>query len=401
MSRDTAKAFYNKQAGDPATGYVSPSDAQSAIDVIYDDMSASSSGGSSTALASPLRGKSAVNEKKWRDALLRAQQGGKARILCLGTSNTYGWGPSTPATMNWPKLLSEKLESVLGIPSVFGPEPLTKFSVDGLDAGVVHERPWFTNGTWSYSYDTYYADSGAATGDPGQTVGPKFSKTVREALSIMYFDRTAGRTIPYRIGASTGTITTTGTNKLMELVIPASGSVTLELLEPTGGTAIVQALGETVNKGIDVLNWGIPGLVLSKLVKDPGQWWSTLSLFDGIKPDMVIIEAGANDTGGITPPATVGSQLDTLVAAIQANSQAAVMLCETYSANDSAYVEAIRDVADARGAYSLSLMTIMQGNRDPWRASVNDASHMSQDGYEVWASGIASALLGNVPRLLF
>lgn len=28
-------------------------------------------------------------------------------------------------------------------------------------------------------------------------------------------------------------------------------------------------------------------------------------------------------------------------------------------------------------------------------------AHMSQDGYEVWASGIASALLGNVPRLLF
>ena len=38
MSRDSAKAHYTKQAGDPDEGYITASDAQAAIDDIYDDM---------------------------------------------------------------------------------------------------------------------------------------------------------------------------------------------------------------------------------------------------------------------------------------------------------------------------------------------------------------------------
>lgn len=40
MSRDSAKAHYSKQPGDPDEGYITASDAQAAIDDIYDDMSA-------------------------------------------------------------------------------------------------------------------------------------------------------------------------------------------------------------------------------------------------------------------------------------------------------------------------------------------------------------------------
>ena len=38
MSRDSAKAHYSKQPGDPDEGYITASDAQAAIDDIYDDM---------------------------------------------------------------------------------------------------------------------------------------------------------------------------------------------------------------------------------------------------------------------------------------------------------------------------------------------------------------------------
>ena len=40
MSRDSAKAHYTKQPGDPDEGFITASDAQAAIDDIYDDMSA-------------------------------------------------------------------------------------------------------------------------------------------------------------------------------------------------------------------------------------------------------------------------------------------------------------------------------------------------------------------------
>ena len=40
MSRDSAKAHYSKQPGDPDEGFITASDAQAAIDDIYDDMSA-------------------------------------------------------------------------------------------------------------------------------------------------------------------------------------------------------------------------------------------------------------------------------------------------------------------------------------------------------------------------
>ena len=40
MSRDTAKGFYDKNPGDPESGYITPADAQAALDVVYDDMQA-------------------------------------------------------------------------------------------------------------------------------------------------------------------------------------------------------------------------------------------------------------------------------------------------------------------------------------------------------------------------
>lgn len=40
MSRAAAKAFYDQQSGDPASGYITPADAQASLDVVYDDMAA-------------------------------------------------------------------------------------------------------------------------------------------------------------------------------------------------------------------------------------------------------------------------------------------------------------------------------------------------------------------------
>jgi hypothetical protein len=40
MSKEQAKAFYDLEAGDPPTGYITPLNAQQAIDKIYEDLDA-------------------------------------------------------------------------------------------------------------------------------------------------------------------------------------------------------------------------------------------------------------------------------------------------------------------------------------------------------------------------
>jgi len=59
----------------------------------------------------PLYGGSGANTAKWRAALQRVRTSptGRARIICAGTSNTFGWGPATTATMNWPELLRQNI----------------------------------------------------------------------------------------------------------------------------------------------------------------------------------------------------------------------------------------------------------------------------------------------------
>lgn len=353
-----------------------------------------------TNLASPLYGTSGVNAAKWRTALRRVRRGGNARIVCVGTSNTFGWGPTDPATMNYPALLAGNLENLLGVRVGWGLEPFNRFTVPGVDPGVVHERPWFTKGNWNIAASAYWADTGGAEGEPGQGAGPTLTLDVKDGFSFLYVDRTAGRTFKYRVdGGTATTVTTTGTNEVREQIVTVgtAGTHTLEFLDPTVGTAIILAAGEHVANGITVCNWGAPGLATASLVKDAGQWWAGMNALDAASPDLVIIEAGANDSN----VSQFQTDLDTLVSFIQSNTSASVIVCESYGSNSETFAPAARSVAETRGVDSLSWLDILQGDRDPWRASVSDPDHFSQDGFEVIAAGVTQAVLGAHPRLRF
>lgn len=354
----------------------------------------------------PLYGGSGANTAKWRAALQRVRTSptGRARIICAGTSNTFGWGPATPATMNWPELLRQNIQNRLGIKTAWGPEPLNKFTVDGIDPGVVHERPWFTKGGWNMSPFAYWSDQGGSEGEPGQGDGPTFTMNVTDGFSFLYIDRTAGRTFQYKVDSGTATtITTTGSNLTEEVRVPvgAAGTHTLTLLNPTGGTAIVPAIGADVNNGITVCNWGVPGGMIGALHRDQGQYWSGLEVLKGAAPDLVVLEVGANDVG-TTTAASYKTSLETIIDFIQANTAASVILCETYATNQVAgapFVTAAREVAVAKGVDLVSLMDVMQGSRDPWRAP-GDPDHMTREGQELWAQAFTEIVLGTTPRQL-
>lgn len=342
-------------------------------------------------------GHSAQNLNYWREAMLTARKGGRARVLCIGTSNTYGWGPSDPATMNWPYLLMQNLEAQTGIRTVWGPEPLNKFSCT-----ITHKRPYITVGTgWSITTYAYVADNGGAEGDPGVATG-NLETTIPdiEGFSVFYIDRTAGRSFKMRIDSeSPVTITTTGTNEVKEATIMAAsrGNHTLKIYDPLGGTAIIGAIGGRGSSGISVLNWGVPGSIVANWHKDTEQYWGSLNFVKGADPDLIFLEIGANDTG-ITPLVDYQASLEAIIDYCKANTQATIVLCETYDngGTDSGYIEVARRVAADKEIHILSLMTVMQGSRSAWYASVEDPSHLSQDGQFVWSSAFTEIAVGRV-----
>jgi len=345
-------------------------------------------------------GHSSTNLNHWRSAMLTARQGGRARVLCIGTSNTYGWGPADPATMNWPYLLMQNLESQVGIRTVWGPESLNKFSIPGVDPGVAHERPYLSIGSgWYVETNSYICDTGAALADPGATGNLEMTLTDIEGFSVLYVDRTAGRTFKVRIDSETPvTVTTTGTNEVKELNIMAAsrGTHTVKVYEPTGGSVIIPAIGGRGASGISVCNWGVPGSKVASWHKDTGQWWGSLHFIKGANPDLIFMEIGANDTLGVTTVSEYKNSLSTIIDYVQANIGATIILCETYSADDSLYVSAARELAYEKNIHTLSLMTVMQGSRDPWRASISDPDHLSQDGHFVWSSAFTEIASGRV-----
>ena len=348
-------------------------------------------------IKSPLRSMAAANEAPWREALRRVRRGGKARVVCVGTSNTFGWGTADPHTVNYPALMARNLEGLLGVRVGWGLELTNKFTIDTGDS-TPWTRPWFTLGDWNMAGTGYTFEAGTVEGEPGQADGPTFTYDVRDGFAFLYVDRTAGRTFQYKVdGGAATTVTTTGTNQILEQVVPVGspGVHTLSFHNPVNGTAILYAVGEYVDSGIEVCNWGIPGLETWMLWHNmPPQWFGSLFALAGADPDLILIEAGVNDTDAA---AVFTGYITDVVTWLQANTSATIVLIESYGTNGPTFAPAARAVAESLDIHSLSWLDVMQGDRDPWRASEEDPSHMSREGYEVLAQGMTRYALGDYP----
>lgn len=303
--------------------------------------------------------------------------------------------------MNWPALLARNVEGVTGLRCGWGLEPVTKFTVP--NPGMGYTRPWFDLGSWGLAVDGYVMNVGAVEGEPGQTNGLTYTATVKDGFSFLYVDRTAGRTFQYRVdGGAPTTITTTGTNEVREQIVtvPSPGQHVLSFHAPTNGTAIIYAVGEYVSNGIEICNWGTPGVVTSMVrhnMTPPAQWYGGLFALGATNPDLTLLEIGVNDPAG-----SVSSFITDMTEIVEylKDAGSSVVILESYGTNKTTFVPAARQIAEDTGVYSMSMMDVLQGDRDPWRAP-GDTDHFTREAHEVIAQAMTSLVLGSFAPALF
>lgn len=383
MSRDNAKAPYNKQPGDPDKGYVTPARAQSSIDVIYDDMQPVMHGAQSENLA------------HWRNALDAVATGAapSARIMCMGTSTTYGWGADDPASDNWPLLLTKNLRSSMpaDLRPVYGPEPMNKFSCE-----ITHLRPYITLGSgWIVEYSSMIADNGNLLASPGAG-SFTYQSDYCHGFTVEYV---AYGTSTFDVSIDGGSATTWGgendNGKYTRTITAAPGPHTLTINNVTAGDgAVILAVGG--HGPVEVANWGVPGSKVidwrkdtgSPWADDDGQWWASLNCVKDYQPDLILMEVGANDTAGVTSLTDFETHLDYLVSWLATRVDATLVLFQTYDSDheDTEYHDIARSIAETHGVLWVDTFSLMANDTAQWLAS--DLTHFTSDGHAWMANGI-------------
>lgn len=385
MSRDTAKGFYDKQPGDPDIRYVTPQRAQAAIDTTYSD------------LETPLHGSSADNLRHWRDAVdaVITGQPATARILCMGTSITYGWGADNADTDNYPYLLTKMLRQTFpdSAQPVYGPEPLNKFSCE-----IAGSRSYITVGSgWTVEYSSMIADNGNLLGSAGASP-LDYESDYCHGFTVEYV---AYGTSTFDVSIDGGPATTWGGEndnaKYTRTITAASpGPHTLSISNITAGYgAVILAVGGA--GPVEVANWGVPGSKVENWRKDTGapwaddngQWWASLNCVKDYQPDLILMEVGANDTDNVTSLTDFETHLDYLVGWLVARVPATLVLFTTYDSDhqDVAYHAIAQSVAETHGVHWVDTFALMGNNTAQWLGP--DLSHFTSDGYGWLATGIA------------
>lgn len=342
----------------------------------------------STSPSAPgLSGADAVNMKPWRDALVRAQRGtGFGRILCVGTSSTFGVGPSSESHQ-WVRVFSETLRARLGV---------GEQCIEPFNSATVAARSYMSAGSgWT-------TDAGNSIGDLGNIQGA-VSASGELTYTHPHCDRftvwyTSGN-FSLQIDAEAAVTGVTGSGGVLNSHTIVSGTGvgahTLKIKNPISETArpfLVEAhVGTT---GLRVANFGVSGSVADDH-NNSAVFYAGLPLMDVLNPDLVIFQIGGNDVTAGVPVATFKSRLKTAVEYIWDNTPATVILVEPIeergNAIDLTYGEAVREIAEEVGCMTFSVTDAMHG--DPAFYADGVDSHFNNDGHLLWADRLANAML--------
>ena len=133
MSRDAAKAWYDKTPGDPAVGWVGASDAQAAIDIIYDDMGQPATPASPTS-ARRFAWAGDVAGDPGAGGVISDPTGGQNRTVCLSKTDADGYA------VNFAVLLPGDSVTITDDPAQ---PPVTGFARLVVTSDVVDQGGWW------------------------------------------------------------------------------------------------------------------------------------------------------------------------------------------------------------------------------------------------------------------
>lgn len=337
-----------------------------------------------------------TNMRPWRRAMTRVQRGtGLGRLLVVGTSSTFGIGPSNEEDQ-WVTVLADTLMSRTGQGSMCI-EPMNNHT---CTAGST-KRSYITVGSgWTH-------DAGGSVGDAGNIIGASGAGGTF-SFTHPYCDRF---TIYHLIHGTTGTWTTqidsetpvtgnggSGSMARASVTAVSSGGVgqhTLKISAPTGGSMGVYFIEAHVGTtGLRIGNFGIPG-GLSNDFDNSNNTYSGLPWIDQLNPDLVVFQIGGNDAATSVSVSDFKTRLKTATQYVWDNTPAGIVLCEMIeergSVVDLSYGEAIREIAAEVGCATFSVGDAMHGDPEAYVDPGN--GHFTATGHRLWATAFADALL--------
>ena len=333
-----------------------------------------------------LAGATAVNMRPWRDAMVRVQRGtGFARVLCVGTSSTYGVGP-TSENYQWVRVFAETMRARTGFGEYAG----------DLLTSQTKGRSYITAGTgWT-------DDPGGSVGNIGNLQGAvsaegelTFTHPHCDRFTLWY--TTGNFTLQIDSESAVTGVTGAGSTINAHTIVSGNGvgEHTLILKDPISATARPYAVEAHVGTtGLRVMNLGVTGAV-SDDFDNSNNYYSGLPLIDKLNPDLVILQIGGNDQAQDVEVASFKSRLKTVADYVWDNTPATIVLIEPIeehgSEDDLTYGEAVREIADEVGVMTFSVTDALLG--DPNAAIYSDGgSHFNNTAHTLWGRSMALAL---------
>ena len=336
---------------------------------------------------------SAVNETNmnhWRDKLAAARNNNNetARIMCMGTSNVYGWGPTDIENNAFPFRLAKNLNSRVA-PAVKFMEPTNNFTIE-----LVHSRTYMTiSGDWDNSGDTAVADAGRLYCPSGGTGNFTYTHPDCEYFTVLVRDWDNN----FRLQVDSETPVTitgldTGEYKEIRIDAPSRGAHTLTIDNVLGANElIVAAVGGGIDSGILVSNYGVPGSTSTDWRKDSTSAWGSLkATILHHQPDLVLYTIGGGNevTDGIST-ATFKSDIEYTLNYIQTNSDASIIVSgpiwpDGYDDYKTAAIEAC-------ATYDVpffDVWKIWDGDTDAYAVD----GHVNDEAHRIWAKELTKVI---------
>lgn len=333
-----------------------------------------------------LKNVDAANMKPWRDAVVKTQRGTDfTRVLCIGTSSTFGVGPSSESHQ-WVRVFAETLRARLG----YGEQCMEPFN-----SATVASRSYISAGSgWTTDAGGSIGDLGNIQGAAGAAGELTFTHPHCDRFTVWYTSGNFSMQIDSESATSgiTGSVGVFNTHTIVSS--NGVGQHTLKIKSPVGVTARPYLVEAHVGTGgIRVANFGVSGSTAADF-DNQVEFYDGLPLINVLDPDLVIFQVGGNDVTQEVPVATYKSRLKAAAQYVWDNTPATIVMLELIEEHgneiDSTYGEAVREIAEEIGCMHFSVTDAMLGDPAAYVDPNND--HFNNDGHLLWARSLAAAL---------